>query len=220
MYVKLIMKKEIITIRPQAPFYEARWNIQEKGIRHLPVVDEDNRLVGMVTNFNICAVSPSETTAMSLQDLEYLLGKLRVASFMTPAEKLVTVTPDTIIEKAVQLMVERKVDNLPVVDNGMTLLGLVTETDFLATFVDMMGLKEKGTRLTVALEDEPGKLFGVLEVIKKHNVNVASIYSPALTVEGKRLVILRLKTQEYEGIVQELEKIGYEVESALKWPSM
>jgi acetoin utilization protein AcuB len=107
-----------------------------------------------------------------------------------------------------------------VVDEGMALLGLVTETDILATFVEMFGLRDKGTRLTVALEDEPGKLFGVLEVIKKHNVNVASIYSPALTVEGKRMVVIRLKTQETEEIVKELEKIGYQVESALKWPLM
>ena len=50
MYVKLIMKKDIPPIRPQTPFYEARWIIQEKGIRHLPVVDQDNRLVGIVTS--------------------------------------------------------------------------------------------------------------------------------------------------------------------------
>lgn len=139
---------------------------------------------------------------------------------MTPAVKLVTVTTDTIVEKAVQLMYERKVNCLPVVDKGMALLGLVTETDILATFVDMMGLNDKGTRLTVALEDEPGKLFGVLEVIKKYNVNIASICSPALTVEGKRLVVIRIKTHEYDGIVKDLEKLGYEVESVIKWPSM
>jgi acetoin utilization protein AcuB len=83
-----------------------------------------------------------------------------------------------------------------------------------------MGLKEKGTRLTVTLEDEPGRLFGVLEVIKNHNVNVVSICSPTLTVEGKRQVVLRLKTDAYEGIVKNLEKIGYEIESVQKWTPM
>ena len=131
-----------------------------------------------------------------------------------------TVTPDTIIEKAVQLMHDRKVSCLPVVDKGQELVGLITETDILATFVDMMGLKEKATRLTVAMEDEPGKLGGVLEVVKNHNVNVISIFSTPFTVEGKRLVVIRLKTQEYEGIVKDLEKTGYGVESVTKWPSM
>jgi acetoin utilization protein AcuB len=117
-------------------------------------------------------------------------------------------------------MHERKVSCLPVLDRGQGLVGMITETDVLATFVDVMGLGEKGTRLTVALEDEPGKLFGVLEVIKNHNVNVASIYSPTFTVEGKRMAVIRIKTQESEGIVKDLEKIGYKVESVQKWPSM
>ena len=219
MYVKLIMKRDLVTIRPDTHFYEARWIIQEKGIRHLSVVDESRRILGMVTNFDIRSVAPADSS-MSLQDLAFTLGKLKAASIMTPVEKLVTVTPDTIIEKAVQLMHDRKVSSLPVLDKGQELVGLVTETDILATFVDLMGLKEKGTRLTVALEDEPGRLFGVLEVIKNHNVNVVSICSPTLTVEGKRQVVLRLKTDAYEGIVKDLRKIGYEIESVQKWTPM
>ena len=219
MYVKLIMKRDLVTIRPDTHFYEARWIIQEKGIRHLPVVDENRRILGMVTNFDIRSAAPADTS-MSLQDLAFTLGKLKATSFMTRADKLVTVTPDTIIEKAVQLMHERKVSCLPVLDKGQELVGMITETDVLATFVDVRGLGEKGTRLTVALEDEPGKLFGVLEVIKNHNVNVASIYSPTFTVEGKRMAVIRIKTQESEGIVKDLEKIGYKVESVQKWPSM
>jgi acetoin utilization protein AcuB len=183
------------------------------------VVDKNHRIFGMVTNFDIRSAAPADT-ALSLQDLAYTLGKLRAASFMTPVEKLVTVTPDTVIEKAVQLMQDRKVSCLPVLDKGQELVGLVTETDILAMFVDIMGLKEKGTRLAVTLEDEPGKLFGVLEVIKKHNVNIISIFSPTFTVEGKRRVVIRLKTQETEKMVKELEKIGYGVESVQKWPSM
>jgi hypothetical protein len=70
------------------------------------------------------------------------------------------------------------------------------------------------------LEDEPGKLFGVLEVIKNYNVNVISIFSPTFTVEGKRQVVIRLKTQDYERIVRDLEKGGYGIESVTKWPSM
>ena len=141
MYVKLIMKKDLITIRPDTPFYEARWIIQEKGIRHLPVVDEGRRLWGWSRTL-IFARLRRRTPPLSLQDLPFALGKLRVSSFMTPAEKLVTVTPETIVEKAVQLMHERKVSCLPVVDKGQELVGLITETDILGTFVDILGLKE------------------------------------------------------------------------------
>jgi acetoin utilization protein AcuB len=219
MYVKLIMKRDLVTIRPDTHFYEARWIIQEKGMRHLPVVDESRRILGMVTNFDIRSAAPADSS-MSLQDLAFTLGKLKVASFMTPVEKLATVTPDTIIEKAVQLMHERKVSCLPVLDKGQELVGMVTETDILETFADLMGLKEKATRLTVMLEDEPGKLFGALEVIKNYNVNVISVFSPTFTVEGKRQVVIRLRTQDYARIVRDLEKLGYGIESVVKWPSM
>ena len=219
MYVKSIMKKDFTAIHPETPFYEARWIVQEKGIRHLPVVDQGRRLVGLVTNFDIRAAAPADSS-LSLQDLQFVLGKLRVSSVMTPAEKLVTVMPDTIVEKAVQLMFERKVSCLPVLDKGQELLGLITETDILGTFVDILGLKSKGTRFSIYLEDEPGKLFGALEVIKNYNMNVISVCSPTTTVEGKRQVVIRLKTQEYEGIVRDLEKAGYTVESVQKWPSM
>ena len=219
MYVKWIMKRDLVTISPDTHFYEARWIIQEKGIRHLPVVDESRRILGMVTNFDIRSAAPADSS-MSLQDLAFTLGKLKARSFMTPVERLVTVTPDTIIEKAVQLMHDRKVSCLPVLDKGQELVGMITETDVLATFTDLMGLKEKATRLTVMLEDEPGKLFGVLEVIKNYNVNVISVFSPTFTVEGKRQVVIRLKTQDYERIVRDLEKGGYGIESVTKWPSM
>ncbi len=219
MYIKSIMQKDLATIHPETPFYEARWIIQEKGIRHLPVVDQDRRLVGLVTNFDIRSAAPAETS-LSIQDLQYVLGRLRASAFMTPTEKLVTVTPDTIIEKAVQLMFERKVSCLPVVDKGQELLGLITETDILGTFVDILGLKSKGTRFSIYLEDEPGKLFGALEVIKNHKVNVISVCSPTATVEGKRQVVIRVKTQESDGIANDLEKAGYTVESVQKWPSM
>jgi len=135
---------------------------------------------------------------------------------MTPKEKLITITSDTIIEEAVQLMHDHKIGCLPVVENDR-LIGLITETDVLALLVDLFGLKMKGTRLTVAIEDQPGQMFGILEIIKNHNVNTISIVSPTFKVNGKRVAAIRIQTHDYEGIVKELEKKGYQVLSINKW---
>ena len=67
-----------ITISPEASFYEARALIHDKGIRHLPVVEKDNRLVGIVTDRDIRQAAPSDATLLSVQELHYLLGKLKV----------------------------------------------------------------------------------------------------------------------------------------------
>ena len=213
------IQKNPVTISPEASFFEARNLIHEKGIRHLPVIDKNGKLVGIVTDRDIREAAPSDATLLSVQELNYLLGKLKVSAFMTPKDKLMTISPDALIEEAIQLMHDHKIGCLPVVE-GDKLYGIFTETDALSHLVDIFGYKEKGTRLTVALEDKPGTMLGILEVIKKHNVNVISVVSPSFMVEGKRIAAIRIKTEDYKAVIQDLEKAGYQVLSVGKWPSM
>ena len=208
-----------VTIGPEASFYEARALIHDKGVRHLPVVDKNNQLLGIVTDRDIREAGPSDATLLSVQELHYLLGKLKVSSFMTAKEKLITITPDTLIEEAVQLMQNHKIGCLPVLE-GDKLYGIFTETDALAHLVDIFGFKEKGTRLTIALEDKPGTMLEVLEVMKKHNINIISVVTPSFMVEGKRIAALRIRTEDYKDVVAELEKKGFVVLSIGKWPSI
>ena len=218
-FIREKIQRNPVTISPDTSFYEARNLIHEKGVRHLPVVDKNNRLVGIVTDRDIREAAPSDATLLSIQELNYLLEKLKVSSFMTPKEKLVTITPDTLIEEAVQLMHDHKIGCLPVLEGGK-LYGIFTETDALDHLVDVFGFKQKGTRLTVALEDKPGTMLGVFEVFKKHNVNVISMVTPSFMVEGKRIAAIRIRTEKYKSIVKDLEKAGYVVLSIGKWPSV
>jgi acetoin utilization protein AcuB len=222
-YYKGFMREKIqrnpVTINPEASFFDARNLIHEKGIRHLPVVDKNNGVVGIVTDRDIRQAAPSDATLLSVQELNYLLGKLKVSSFMTPKNKLITITPDTLIEEAVQLMHDNKIGCLPVLEGGK-LYGIFTETDALDHLVDIFGFKQKGTRLTLALEDKPGSLLGILEVFKKHNLNVISIVTPSFIVEGKRIAAIRIRTEEYKDVVADLEKAGYDVLSIGKWPAI
>lgn len=213
------IQRNPVTISSEASFYEARNLIHEKGVRHLPVVDKNNMLVGIVTDRDIREAAPSDATLLSVQELNYLLGKLKVSSFMTPKDKLVTITPDTLIEEAVQLMHDNKIGCLPVLEQGK-LYGLFTETDALDHLVDIFGFKQTGTRLTLALEDKPGTMLGILEVFKNHNINIISIVTPSFMVEGKRIAAIRIKTEDYKDVVKDLEKGGYDVLSIGKWPSI
>ena len=213
------IQRNPVTISPEASFFEARNLMHEKGVRHLPVVDKNNMLVGIVTDRDIREAAPSDATLLSVQELNYLLGKLKVSAFMTPKGKLITITPDTLIEEAVQLIHDNKIGCLPVLE-GEKLYGIFTETDALDHLVDIFGFKQTGTRLTLALEDKPGTMLGILEVFKKHNINIISIVTPSFMVEGKRIAAIRIKTEEYKDLVTELEKAGYDVLSIGKWPSI
>jgi hypothetical protein len=89
----------------------------------------------------------------------------------------------------------------------------------LGFLVDIFGLKITGTRLIIALEDKPGQLHGILEVIKNLNVNIIAVVTPTFKVQGKRLAAVRVETQDYQPIVNGLEKAKYEILSVDKWPS-
>jgi acetoin utilization protein AcuB len=212
------IQKNPVTVSPDTSFYEARSLIHETGIRHLPVLDKHGKLVGIVTDRDIRRAAPSDATLLSHQELNYLFAKIKVSSFMTPKEKLITITPDTIVEEAAQLMHDHNIGCLPVLENEK-LCGLFTESDALAFLVDVFGLKEKGTRMTIALEDKPGRVLHVLEILYRRNVNLISIVTPSFMVEGKRIVAIRVETQDYKPIIEEIEKQGDEVLSIGEWES-
>lgn len=202
------IQRDPVTISPAASLVEARQLIEEKGNRHLVVVDENRNVVGIVTEGDLTAAAPPQSTR-----------KINVSAFMTPKDKLIWITPDTVIEEAVQLLHDHQIRCLPVMENGK-LYGIFTETDALGHLVDLFGLKKKGTRLTIALEDKPGSMLGILKVIADQKVNVISVVSPSFFVEGKRVAAIRIETEKYQAIVKDLEKAGYPVLSVGKWPSV
>lgn len=218
-FIRERMRRNPVTIRPDASFFKARDYIHVMGIRHLPVVDRDYKLLGLVTDRDIRKAAPSDSASLSVYELSNLLSSLKVSAFMTPKEKLITVTPDILIEEAVQLMHQHKIGCLPVLESDK-LLGIFSETDALELLVDIFGLKQKGTRLTILLEDRPGTLFGILEVLKTNKVNVISIILPSYMIDGNRVAVIRIRTESYDGIVKELEKIGYSILSIGRWPSV
>jgi acetoin utilization protein AcuB len=133
-----LMKKDLVTIGPETTFVEAREIIQDKGIRHLPVVDKHNKLIGLVADRDIREAGPSDASSLSILEINYLLVRLKVSSFMTPLDKLITINPDTPLEDAVQLMRDHKIGCLPVVEDGV-LYGIFTERDALSLLVNFLG---------------------------------------------------------------------------------
>jgi len=217
-FIREKIRRNPVTISPDTSLFQAWGYLHVKGVRHLPVVDKDDRLVGIVTDRDIREAA-SDAASLGVHELSDVLASLKVSAFMTPKEELITITPDTLIEEAVQLMHDHKIGCLPVLEAGK-LYGMFTETDALDLLVDIFGLKQEGTRLTIALEDKPGTLLGILEIFKKHNINVISMVSPSFRVEGKRLAVIRMGTEKYEPIVKDLEKACYAVLSIGEWPSV
>ncbi len=133
MRVEQVMQTRVITITPKTSLPEALELVRQRGIRHLPVV-EDDALVGIVSDRDLKRAMASSATSLERHELHYLLDKLTAREIMTPA--VITVGRMLPIEEAARLMVNEKISSLPVTENGR-LVGIVTETDVLNLFVQL-----------------------------------------------------------------------------------
>ena len=207
MLVRKKMHKDLVTVTKDERMTVAKKVMKERNIRHLPVVD-GKKLIGLVTNMDIRKAEASPASSLEIRELHYLLDKLTVGEIMT--RNVITISPDISIEEATTLLHDNKIGCLPVVEDG-NLVGIITENDVMEILIEVMGMKEKGSRLEVITDDKPGALADITRIIKEHNVNITSVVTDIADEPGKRLVIFKLKTFYFEPIKKALEGAGFPV---------
>ncbi|MCX8103634.1 MAG: CBS domain-containing protein [Candidatus Bipolaricaulota bacterium] len=206
MFVRMWMTTDVITVSPETPILEAQEIMKQHGVRRLPVVNKRGKLLGIVTKSDILEASPSDATTLSVWELNYLLARTTVEQIMVKAEDLITVSPADPIERAALLMRKHKVGGLPVVE-GSHLVGIITESDIFEVLLKLLGVHQKGTRLTLELEDRPGALAEALEVIRDHDVNVRSIVTcdECRTTPDTGVFVIKIDSYDWRGIVKDLK---------------
>ena len=158
MLVKHRMTKNPITVKPDLPIAEALEWMRRERIRHFPVVDKKDKLVGIVARDDLLYASPSPVTSLSMWEVTYLMSQVTVAEAMT--EDVITVSEDTPLEEAARIMFDEKIGSLPVMRDGM-LVGIITESDLFEAFLELFGGHEKGVRLTVLAPYYKGSLADI-----------------------------------------------------------
>lgn len=207
MLVSDVMQSKVVTITPQTTLPEAIRLARERGIRHLPVLEEGT-LVGIVSDRDLKQAMASPATSLEAHELSYLLDRLMVAEIMTPV--VITIGPMFPIEEAARLMVKQKISALPVTDGGR-LVGIVTETDVLSLFVDAMGAAEPSSRLDVVLGDRPSALAEIVHAIEWAGASISSIMTLKKGASGLREAVVRVTTINPGPVVRALETRGYSV---------
>lgn len=127
------MTSPVQTVTPETPISEAHQMMKEKKIRRLPVVDQHGKLIGIVTIGDIREASPSDATTLSIWELNYLWAQLTISKVMT--RNPLTIRMDAPILDAAQIMLEKKISGLPVVDDSGKLVGILTESDIFRMLV-------------------------------------------------------------------------------------
>jgi acetoin utilization protein AcuB len=200
MKIKSLMIPNPISITEKATIKDAIEIMKGNSIRHLPVVSKDNTLRGFVTLADLkIGLIPSMVAGLSLSDLMI--------------HDPITVDPNSDVEIAAQLIYKHKIGGLPVVRKGK-LVGIITETDLLRAFIDMMGMLNASSRIDVVIGTDPGFFKKALQVIEDSGGDVINV-GMTMPRARKRTYFFRLAPCDTAVIKKALEKEGYKVVSAM-----
>ncbi len=188
MIVKDVMKKTVISVEPETTVPEAKELMNKNNISKLPVI-KGGKLVGIITKNDLLQAGPSLATTLDMYEISYLLSKLNVKKIMTT--KVITCTPDDVVEEAARIMVEKQIGCLPVVKNGVV-VGIITENDLFQLFTNMFGANVKGVRVTVVADDTPGHLAQIAERIAADGGNIISSITSTAGEKSKRQLTLKV----------------------------
>jgi acetoin utilization protein AcuB len=200
-----------ITVRPDTPVAEALQLMRKHNVRRFPVLDKQDKLVGIVTEKQLLYASPSPATSLSIHEIHYLMSKLTVNKVM--ATEVVTVTEDMAIEEAALLMVDNSVGGLPVM-RGSKVVGIITETDLFKTFIELFSAREQGIRLTLLVPEVKGELFTITQAISEIGGNIISLGTFQGEDASNRLLTVKVTGVSEEELVRRMQEVGAEVVDA------
>lgn len=208
MLVEEIMKTEVYTLRSDQTVQDAIALFKDKRVRHAPVVD-DGKVVGIVTDRDLKEAVPSRFT-VSPKGEPY---KKKVAEIMT-ANPVIT-HPLDFVEEVAMIFYEHKIGCIPVVSN-QKLVGFLTETDLLYTFIELTGAHQPGSQIEVRVEDRTGILYEVSKVFHQQQINVLSVLVyPDRENSDSKVLVFRVQTMNPLAVIHELRTQGFDV----LWPS-
>lgn len=207
MLVRERMTPSPICITKQTTIATALQLMRENKVRRLPVMN-GGKLVGIVTDRDLSEVSPSPATSLSIFELNYLLAKTSIGDILPTDQKLITVSPDEFLEAAALILRDNKIGAVPVVENEK-LVGIITETNIFDAFIEIMGLRQSGYRITFnVVEDKPGILADITGTIAYHGGNITHVN--AYGESGNTTIVFRIDQGDIKEIMAALKKLGYE----------
>jgi acetoin utilization protein AcuB len=174
MPVQDFMSKDLITVDEDASIIKASKLMKQNRIRHLPVLRK-GRLLGIVSDLELKEATPSKATTLDIHEMYYLLDRIKVKSLMP--KQLSTIAPGETVEKAAAVMLNRNISALPVVDHQGALQGIITKGDIFRAFVSISGINQAPLAMGFELEEHPGSVKAVTDLIQAHGGRIASILS-------------------------------------------
>ncbi|MEH7544259.1 acetoin utilization protein AcuB [Bacillus sp. AFS076308] len=210
MIVEEIMKTDVAVLFPADTIADAIRLMDKRKIRHIPIVDQDWHLQGLITVAKISEATPSIFHANEHpEDLKKPLETIM-------EKNVITGHPLDFVEEAAGLFYEHKISCIPIIHDGK-LVGIVTETDLLRTMVELTGAHQPGSQIEIKVPNLAGVLSDITTVIKKKNANILSVLVyPDKKDDHYKILVLRVQTMNPTALIQDLKQAGHQV----LWPNL
>lgn len=211
MIVEEIMNTDVYTLEQcKNTIGDAVLLMREKNIRHIPIVNSTNEVVGIVTAHDIKNVMPS-----NIQE------NVQPSNYDIPIETIMVKNPIIghpldFVEEVALTFYDSKISCLPIVSGG-ELVGIVTTTDLLYTYIELTGAHKPGSKIDIRVTDKIGILHDITKVFSKYKANVLSILVyPDPTNDQNRILSIRLQVMNPLAIIKDLRNAGFDV----LWPNV
>ena len=210
MIIEEIMNKDVHSLAPSNTVKDAIEVMREKKIRHIPIIEESGKVIGLITAHDLKNILPSS-----------IKSNLNLTTYETPLENIMVKNPlighplDFIEEVALTLY-DSKISCLPIVSGGK-LVGIVTTTDLLYTYIELTGANKPSSKIDIRVTDKPGILSDITEIFKMHHANVLSVLVyPSTKDEESKIISVRVQIINPLSIIEDLRKQGFDV----LWPNL
>jgi acetoin utilization protein AcuB len=208
MIIEHIMKRNVITVKDTSTIKEAMQLLEMYQIRHIPIINENQKLVGIVSDSDIRDASPSIFHFTDhLEDFHKPISTIM-------KKNVITAHPLDFVEAVSTLFYEHHIGCLPILDDD-ELVGIVTETDMLHTLVELMGAHQPSSHIEVKVENITGKLSDIAAIFKELNISITSVLVYPHQDPAFKILVFRIQTIDPRRVVKLIEDKGYDV----LWPS-
>ncbi len=209
MIVEQMMKTDVIALKPSNTIADALNIVKQKNIRHLPIVDDEYHVIGIVTDRDLRDASPSIFHANEhLEDLQKPLSTIMKTN-------VITGHPLDFVEEVAALFYEHRISCMPIVKENK-LVGIITESDLLYTLVQLTGAHQPGSQIEIKVPNRTGMLSEVASVFQKRNINISSVLVYPDQDEKYKVLVFRIQTMNPMAIIEDLKAQGYDV----LWPNL
>jgi acetoin utilization protein AcuB len=216
MFINKSMTEGVITVAPESSVLEAKKLMEKNNVRHLPVVEDGNLLVGIITDRDVRSACPS----VAMHDFDSRMERekmerVKVKDVMT--RDPVTISPIDTIQDALLLFEKYKFGAFPVVDQNRVLKGILSVRDLVRAFINVLGIGEGGTLLGILVEQKVGQMKKIVDIITSENISMGSIVVVRHWSENKRAVFPYLLTSNVVNVKKKFVEAGYTLLDPMDW---